>query len=127
MKNSKLFRLSFKIIIVILFMICIFPQKETNVLKAETNITYDNIEDSVTYLRDEMVNRNTNVSFTVEGTHLTESEIINLYNLSIQHTGVAYEGNYIDEEMHFRFLLHQIYIMSYDVPIIRTLKLLDVN
>ena len=40
MKNSKLFRLSFKIIIVILFMICIFPQKETNVLKAETNITY---------------------------------------------------------------------------------------
>lgn len=33
MKNSKLFRLSFKIIIVILFMICIFPQKETNVLK----------------------------------------------------------------------------------------------
>ena len=77
-------------------MICIFPQKETNVLKAETNITYDNIEDSVTYLRDEMVNRNTNVSFTVEGTHLTESEIINLYNLSIQHTGVAYEGDYID-------------------------------
>ena len=96
MKNSKLFRLNFKIIIVILFMICIFPQKETNVLKAETNITYDNIEDSVTYLRGEMVNRNTNVSFTVEGTHFTGSEIINLYNLSIQHTGVAYEGDYID-------------------------------
>lgn len=37
------------------------------------------------------------------------------------------DGNYIDEEMHLRFLLHQIYIISYDVPIIRTLKLLDVN
>lgn len=37
------------------------------------------------------------------------------------------DGNYIDEEMHFRFLLHQIYVISYDVPIEETLDLLCIH
>lgn len=37
------------------------------------------------------------------------------------------DGNFIDEEMHFRFLLHQIYVISYDVPIAETLDLLCIH
>ena len=96
MKNSKLLKISIKIIVVMLFMISLFYQKDTKIVNAETNNTYSNIDESVDYLRSEMVNRSTSVSFTVEGTHLEEAEIINLYNSAVEHTGVAYEGDYIE-------------------------------
>lgn len=60
-----------------------------------SDVIFTNTNDAMLYLRLQMKQRATNVSFRIDGMNLNASEVSALYNDALAHTGVGDEGDYI--------------------------------
>ena len=97
-------------IFIVMVMSIVFIKSFNNIkIYASTSNEFTSFEDAALYLREEMVQRKETISLTFIGSHLTTSEIVEIYNQAIAHTGVSYEGDYIKSNM-----INSSYTYSYN-------------
>lgn len=117
MKNTKMLKIWVIIFFIFSFLFCLQNQSNKSAVNASST-SYENIEEGAIYLRSQMVSRLNTFEIIIDGSHLNDSDISNLYNLAIKHTGVPYEGDYIIILMQLGIVAYQFFIDTFYVPII---------
>lgn len=109
-----------------LFLLFLFPctiisassdlsvEEEVSLLNEET--LFDNEENAIKYLKQEMKSRKSTITFDYLGEHLTSEQVLNIFNEATKHTGVKDEGDYL--RYHLRnYNYNYEYSYSEDVPL----------